>query len=420
MEELVLGEYRLEQELGSGSFGRVLKGVSVTSHAQVAIKLEPREKGKPRLLREESDVMSALQGGVGIPKMLGRGKFKNQTCLVMELLGPTIQSKFRQMGRVFAFKTVMEIADQALERIEYMHSHFYLHRDIKPQNFMFGIGPQQSILYLSDFGLAKKYQNGAMGLHIPYREDKSFVGTACYASLNTHLGVQQSRRDDVESLIYVICYLLRGSLPWANRFTGPSAKHSSTKMQKMLIRPDELFAGFAKGFAQMLLYVRGMQFDDRPDYVMLRNTFRSMAAERSIVINKTFEWMERERMMVKSSEASSPKKRKLIRGQSANPKRDKRTNLTQTTDEKVFQHQRSLLTKTQPESAPRVRFGDIPDGHNKDSADDADHTSFHATIDDENSSEGTVKDTRGPTINRTLISTRNSTCKDKSNVSAKY
>ena len=109
-------------------------------------------------------------------------------------------------------KTVLMLADQMIGRIEYVHNKNFIHRDIKPDNFLMGIGRHCNKLFLIDFGLAKKYRDNRTRQHIPYREDKNLTGTARYASINAHLGIEQSRRDDMESLGYVLMYFNRGSL----------------------------------------------------------------------------------------------------------------------------------------------------------------------------------------------------------------
>lgn len=133
--------------------------------------------------------------------------------MVIELLGPSLEDLFTYCGRKLSLKTTLLLADQLIARIETMHKKGYIHRDLKPENILMGLEENASVLYLIDYGLAKKWKDHD-GKHIPMREGKSLTGTARYASANTHLGLEQSRRDDLEGAGYVLLYMLKGELPW--------------------------------------------------------------------------------------------------------------------------------------------------------------------------------------------------------------
>jgi casein kinase 1 len=141
------------------------------------------------------------------------------------------------------------LADQMINRIEFVHQKSFLHRDIKPDNFLMGLGRRANQVYVIDFGLAKKYRD-SNHQHIPYRENKNLTGTARYASMNTHLGIEQSRRDDLESLGFVLMYFLKGSLPWQGLKAGNkkqkyekiSEKKVSTALHFALSRRNNLLS----------------------------------------------------------------------------------------------------------------------------------------------------------------------------------
>ncbi|CAG2118947.1 unnamed protein product, partial [Medioppia subpectinata] len=173
--ELIVGsKYRLVRKIGSGSFGTIYLGINTTSGEEVAIKLERTKARHPQLLYE-SKLYRLLQGGVGIPRILWYGQDKEYNVLVMELLGKSLEELFSACGRQFTTKTVLMIADQMISRVEFMHSKNFIHRDIKPDNFLMGIRPQCHRLFLIDFGLSKKYRDVRTREHVMYREGKNLT-----------------------------------------------------------------------------------------------------------------------------------------------------------------------------------------------------------------------------------------------------
>ena len=134
------------------------------------------------------------------------------------------------------------MAIQMLTRIETCHKYSYLHRDIKPENFLIGSGEVSNIIYLIDYGLCKKYRNPKTNNHISYKENRNLTGTARYVSINTHLGVEQSRRDDLESIAYVLIYFLKGNLPWKG-IKGGGDKYTKIMEKKLQIPSEVLCKG---------------------------------------------------------------------------------------------------------------------------------------------------------------------------------
>ena len=294
MDLRVGGKYVLRKRLGAGSFGEIYAGEHLLSHEQVAIKLESKD-ARPAQLLNESRTYKILSGGVGIPSIKWFGLEGDYNVMVMDLLGKSLEDLFVQRQRSFSLKTVLMIADQMISRIEFLHNKNLLHRDIKPDNFVFGAGENNAnLLYMIDFGLAKRYRDSKTRQHIPFREGKSLTGTARYTSINTHLGIEQSRRDDMEGIAYVLIYLLKGSLPWMGlKVENKKQKYEAIAEKKIAIPVEAVCQGLPSEFATFLTEVRRLDFPDRPDYAFYRQMFRDLFIREGFVYDYKYDWCEK-------------------------------------------------------------------------------------------------------------------------------
>ncbi|ESW15851.1 hypothetical protein PHAVU_007G107800 [Phaseolus vulgaris] len=312
MDHVIGGKFKLGRKIGSGSFGELYLGVNVQSGEEVAVKLEPVKTKHPQL-HYESKLYMLLQGGTGIPHLKWFGSEGDYNVMAIDLLGPSLEDLFNYCNRKLSLKTVLMLADQLINRVEYMHSRGFLHRDIKPDNFLMGLGRKANQVYIIDYGLAKKYRDLQTHKHIPYRENKNLTGTARYASVNTHLGVEQSRRDDLESLGYVLMYFLRGSLPWQGLKAGTKKqKYDKISEKKMLTPIEVLCKSYPMEFASYFHYCRSLRFEDKPDYSYLKRLFRDLFIREGYQFDYVFDWTMLKYPQIGSSSRARPSGKPVI------------------------------------------------------------------------------------------------------------
>ncbi|KAG6888896.1 hypothetical protein C0992_007220 [Termitomyces sp. T32_za158] len=229
----------------------------------------------------------------GIPQIYHFGQEGLHNILVIDLLGPSLEDLFDMCGRKFSIKTVCMAARQMISRVQTIHEKNLIYRDIKPDNFLIGRpGTKGSnVVHVVDFGMAKQYRDPKTKQHIPYRERKSLSGTARYMSINTHLGREQSRRDDLEALGHVFMYFLRGSLPWQGlKAATNKQKYEKIGEKKQTTPIKELCDGFPEEFGIYLNYVRKLGFEETPDYDFLRELFAKVLKSSSEIDDSVFDW----------------------------------------------------------------------------------------------------------------------------------
>ncbi|KAJ8482125.1 hypothetical protein ONZ51_g5551 [Trametes cubensis] len=252
---IVGGHYRVGKKIGEGSFGVIFEA--------------------------------------GIPQIYHFGQEGLHNILVIDLLGPSLEDLFDMCGRKFSIKTVCMAARQMITRVQTIHEKNLIYRDIKPDNFLIGRPGTKNanMIHIVDFGMAKQYRDPKTKQHIPYRERKSLSGTARYMSINTHLGREQSRRDDLEALGHVFMYFLRGSLPWQGlKAATNKQKYEKIGEKKQTTPIKELCEGFPEEFAIYLNYVRKLGFEETPDYDFLRELFAKVLKNNGDVEDGVYDW----------------------------------------------------------------------------------------------------------------------------------
>ncbi|KAF8710914.1 kinase-like protein, partial [Rhizoctonia solani] len=293
--------YRVGKKIGEGSFGVIFEGTDLLNSQAVAIKFlaipTDRNRANQMLL---NCVMSIVRIGFwpvavpGIPQIYHFGQEGLHNILVIDLLGPSLEDLFDMCGRKFSVKTVCMTAKQMLHRVQTIHEKNLIYRDIKPDNFLIGRPGTKtaSMVHVVDFGMAKQYRDPKTKQHIPYRERKSLSGTARYMSINTHLGREQSRRDDLESLGHVFMYFLRGGLPWQGlKAATNKQKYEKIGEKKQTTPIKELCEGFPEEFSIYLNYVRRLGFEENPDYDFLRELFTKVLKNAGEPEDGVYDWM---------------------------------------------------------------------------------------------------------------------------------
>ena len=264
---------RVGPKLGKGSFGEVFIVLDAEDN-EYAAKFESRrsEDGKkrrrgPSQLEYEHRVYEMLRGCKGIPKVFDFFTDNDYNVLILQKLGRSIQDVFEEQDGKLPMKVVLAIATRVLKHLSFIHGAGMIHRDLKPQNMM--LGPEGSReVFLIDFGLSKRVI--VDGKHIPYFEKKSgLTGTPRYASVSSHMGIEQSRRDDLESLVYIMLYLESGRLPWQGTRGERKERYKKILKKKRTISDAALAEGWPRPFLDFVTAVRSLRFSEKPDYRQL-------------------------------------------------------------------------------------------------------------------------------------------------------
>ena len=276
--KIIFNKYKTRKLLYKSKLSVVYEGLNIKDNEQVAIKFERRNE--ENFLKTESSFLFTLKG-FGIPRILSFGKNNVYNILVEELLGLSIYNLWKQknLDMDAKIKNICMIALQALDRLEYIHSKNVIHRDVKPTNFLIG-RKNREIIYLIDFGFANLYRNSRTGKHIKYGSIKCIYGSTFYNSINANKGYEQSRKDDLESLGYMLIYLASNYLPWGNAFYNMTLSEGAKLRLLLHIKssttPEKLCNGLPEEFASFIKYCRNLQFEQDPNYNYLKSLFTNI------------------------------------------------------------------------------------------------------------------------------------------------
>lgn len=313
--DIIASNYKIMQKLGSGSFGEIFKALHLQKNIEVAVKVE-KANSKHQTLYFEAKVYNWL---ISHPKPGNRDKYTlnhyaylsdysltqnppipmcyhfgteatGEKILVMQLLGKSLEQLFVERGRRFSIKTVLMAAVQMIQSVEFVHFTRLAHRDIKPDNFAVGMGDQAYKIHIFDFGLSKKFLSST-GVHIQRKEGKNLVGTPRYASISNHMGIEQTRRDDLEALGYIFMYFLRGKLPWQG-FPYTKDLYDKIKNVKLTVSVPELCRGYPEEFVTYINYCRNLGFEEEPNYKYVKDLFLNLLLRLGFHFDYRYDWTE--------------------------------------------------------------------------------------------------------------------------------
>lgn len=282
---IILDKYKIIKKVGEGSFAEVYKAKNLHTRKNVAIKIERLS----RCYNIEAEVLTALRGKEGFPFFYEKFEHEGYNYTVMELLGDTLHDLRKKANGKFSLSTVVAIGLQLLERLRNLHNAGFIHRDLKPQQFLVGKKDKEKV-YIVDFGMCKKYRLAS--IHIPFQTNCPKAGNATFASINIHRRIQASRRDDMEAFAYFLIYCIKGKLPWQNI-------HNCAKMDKWVrigsakskITTEQLCDQLPSEFIVITNYCKSLEFDETPNYDLLRNVLINLA--KKLNLSMKIDWMNK-------------------------------------------------------------------------------------------------------------------------------
>ena len=283
----------LSKKLGAGAFGQIYECENIKNKQTYAAKIEYHSAPNPQLY-QESKIMTEMKGKTGFPICHQVIYLKQELVMVTDLLGPNIQDIMDNIeGKKFTMKSTLILTEQMLKRLRDLHEKGIIHRDMKPENFVIGKGKNEKIIYMIDFGLSRHYLIEKTQQHIPMKSDRAIVGTLRYISMNCHEGLEVSRRDDLESLAYMMIHFVIGELPWMGikaKSLGEKYKRVYEKKQETV--PDEICKILPDEMKSFLQHILNLEFEEKPDYNYLEGLIKSLKGKYGFKNDDNFEWLE--------------------------------------------------------------------------------------------------------------------------------
>ena len=283
----------LSKKLGEGAFGKIYECQNIKNKQTYAAKIEYHSAPNPQLY-QESKIMTEMKGKLGFPTCYQVIYLKQELVMVTDLLGPNIQDIMDNIeGKKFTMKSTLLLTEQMLKRLRDLHEKGIIHRDMKPENFVIGKGKNEKLIYMIDFGLSRHYLIEKTQQHIPMKSDRAIVGTLRYISMNCHEGLEVSRRDDLESLAYMMIHFVIGELPWMGikaKSLGEKYKRVYEKKQETV--PDDICKILPDEMKSFLQHILNLEFEEKPNYDYLEGLIKSLKSKYGFKNDDNFEWLD--------------------------------------------------------------------------------------------------------------------------------
>ena len=288
--QIIFKKYEVKKKLGKSSTIDIYEGVSLEDDKPVLIKIEPKTSEKLYLETEAYNLYTFK--GFGIPELIKLGKKNNNLILIESKKGRSLYDLFVENNRKFSLNEICLIGIQCIERLKFIHSKNYIHRNIKPENFVIGLDDPH-VIYLQNFYLCEKYRSSKTNQHAKFKYTKEIVGTERYGSVNALRGLRQGRRDDLESLCYMLIYFFLGKLPWQ----GISADSETERHQKLLKEKKsfkiENYKQIPKDFYTLFNYVKNLKFEEEPKYSLMIKLIQNIRNENQCFSNVNLFWVKK-------------------------------------------------------------------------------------------------------------------------------
>ena len=291
LNKILFKKYKIKNKIGKTSLFKIYEGECISNSNPVIIKIESRSNEELYLELEALNLY--LFKDLGIPKIITTGKTKNSIILIEEKLGPSLYDLFIENKRKFSLNEICCIGIQCIERLKGIHSKNYVHRNIKPENFKIGLNDPH-VIYLQNFYLCEKFKSSTTNKHAKLTLTNKIVGTERYGSVDALRGLRQGRKDDLESLCYMLIYFFLGKLPWQDiKAETEGEKYKKLLNEKKKFNIENYKDTIPKEFRTIFKLIKNLKFDEQPKYSLYIRLLQKIREENQCFDPTDFFWIKK-------------------------------------------------------------------------------------------------------------------------------